>query len=60
VPSAEHIAFAALLGLPLGGTVCMGLFVRALVDGGRTWPVWFFGAALCYLVWGIYFVGETI
>jgi hypothetical protein len=60
VSSAETITYAALVGLPLGGTVCMGLFVRSLVDRGRTWPVWCFGAALCYLVWGIFFVGETI
>ena len=58
--SAEYITYAALVGLPLGGTVCIGLFVRSLVDGGRTWPVWFFGAVLCYLLWGIYFLDETL
>jgi hypothetical protein len=60
VSSAEKITFAALVGLPLGGTICMGLFARSLVDGSRTWPVWFFGAAFCYLLWGFYFIGETI
>jgi hypothetical protein len=56
----EHITFVALVGLPLGGTVCLGLFARSLVGGGRTWPVWFIGAALCYLLWGFYFLGETL
>jgi hypothetical protein len=60
VSSAENITFAALLGLPLVGAVCTGLFARSLVGGGRTWPVWFFGAALCYLLWGIYFIEEAI
>jgi hypothetical protein len=58
--SAEHVTFAALLGLPLVGTVCVGLFARSLVGGGWTWPLWFFGAALCYLLWGYYFVGEAV
>jgi hypothetical protein len=60
VSSPENITVVALLGLPLGGTIFMGLFARSLLDGGRRWPVWLIGGALCYLLWGFYFVGETV
>jgi hypothetical protein len=38
--SAETLTFAALVGLPLAVAVCLGLFVRALLGGGRTWVLW--------------------
>ena len=48
--SAEDLMFAALVGLPLAVAVCLGLFVRSLLSGGRTWVLWLVvGAALSAL-----------
>jgi hypothetical protein len=38
--SAETLTFASLLGLPLAVAICLGLLVRSLLSGGRTWLLW--------------------
>jgi hypothetical protein len=49
--SAENLMFAALVGLPLAAAVCLGLLVRSLLSGGRTWVVWLVVGATLSALW---------
>jgi hypothetical protein len=57
--SAETLTFAGLVGLPLVAAVCLGLLVRALLSGGRSWLVWFVAVVASCVLWGVTFAEAT-
>jgi hypothetical protein len=57
--SAETLTFAALVGLPLVAAVCLGLLVRAILSGGRSWLLWFIAVVTSCVVWSATFAEAT-
>jgi hypothetical protein len=57
--SAETLSFAALVGLPLVAAVCLGLLVRTLVGGSRSWLVWFVAVVTSCMLWSVTFAAAT-
>ena len=49
----------ALVGIPVLAALCLGMLVRALVDGGRTWVVWLVVLAAFCALWLYVFTGPT-
>ena len=53
--SAEDIRLLLLVGLPVVAAVCLGLLVRVLIGGGRSWPLWVLLLGASCVAWGYYF-----
>jgi hypothetical protein len=49
--------FIPLVGLPVVAAICLGFFMRSLVNGGRGWPVWLVGMVVSCVLWGLVFSG---
>jgi hypothetical protein len=47
----DNLTFAGLVVLPVAVAICLGLSMRELVGGGRTWPFWMLLAVGLGAVW---------
>jgi predicted Na+-dependent transporter len=55
----ENLMLIALVVLPLVAAICLGLFLRSVMNGGRRWRLWLIGMLASYVLWGIIFSGES-
>jgi hypothetical protein len=58
--SSENLTFMVLVGLPVVAAAFLGLLMRALVIGGRWWPLWLFGLVGSSVLWGLVFWGIAL
>jgi hypothetical protein len=49
--SSQDVTMIALVGIPVLAALCLGMLVRALVDGGKTWVVWLVVLAAFCAIW---------
>jgi uncharacterized membrane-anchored protein len=56
----ENLTLITLVGLPLVAAIFLGLFLRSIMNGGRTWPLWLIGVVIACVVWVIVFEGEGL
>jgi hypothetical protein len=57
--SSQDVTMIALVGIPVLAALCLGMLVRALVDGGKTWVVWLVVLAAFCALWLYVFTGPT-
>ena len=55
---ADNLTFAGLVVLPLVVVVCLGLFVRSIVNWSSRWWLWLWAAVILGANW-LYLVSET-
>jgi hypothetical protein len=53
----ENLMLIELVVLPLVATICLGLFLRSVMNGGRRWPLWLVGVVVSCVLWGLVFSG---
>jgi hypothetical protein len=53
----ENLMLIALVVLPLVAAICLGLFLRSVMGGGRRWPLWLIGMVASCVLWSIVFPG---
>ena len=58
--SSESVTIIALVGMPVLVALCLGMVVRALIDGGRSWVVWLLVLAALCAIWLYVFTGPAL
>jgi hypothetical protein len=57
--SRETLTIITLIGMPVLAASCLGMLVRSLVGGGRSWVLWLLVLAALCATWLYVFTGTT-
>ena len=58
--SSESVTIIALVVMPVLAALSMGMLVRALVGGGRSWVVWLLVLVALCAIWLYVFTGPAL
>ena len=57
--SNESVTLITLVGMPVLAATCLGMLMRSLVAGGRSWVLWLLVLVALCATWLYVFTGTT-